>query len=93
MVWIIGYVVLVAYAAGLFTWAVAHGRDGAAVGILLSISGFQLTVLETVNVSIGAAVTVAGLLIVGRDVVLALRRGAMFAPAFVRSTDRVDEAA
>ena len=75
---------MVVYAAGLFTWSVAHGREGAAVGILLSISGLQLAVLETVNINIGAAIAVAGLLIVGRDIVLTLRRNIQLAPALSR---------
>jgi hypothetical protein len=91
---IIGYVALIAYAAGLFIWSVAHGREGAAVGILISISGLQLSVMETVNVNLGAAIAVFGLLVVGRDVVLHLRRAVEFAPAVVRSgVERADEAA
>ncbi len=85
MFWIIGYIALVAYAAGLFTWAVAHGREGAAVGILLSISGLQLAVLETLNASVGIAIMVAGLLVVGRDIVLTLRRNINLALAHARS--------
>lgn len=93
MVWIIGYIVLVAYAAGLFIWSVAHGREGAAVGILLSISGLQLTALETVDVNLGAAITAFGLLIVGRDIVLTMRRNLHLAPALARSSsERVEEA-
>lgn len=91
---IIGYIALVAYAAGLFIWSVAHGREGAAVGILLSISGLQLAVMETVNINIGAAIAVAGLLIVGRDIVLALRRSVRLAPALARSSgERFEESA
>jgi hypothetical protein len=94
MFWIVGYIALVVYAAGLFTWSVAHGREGAAVGILLSISGLQLAVLETVNINIGAAIAVAGLLIVGRDIVLTLRRNIQLAPALSRAGgERADEAA
>ncbi len=90
---VIGYIALVAYAAGMFTWSVAHGREGAAVGILLSISGLQLTVMETVNANIGVAITIFGLLVVGRDIVMALRRSQRLAPAFVRSgRDRYDNA-
>ncbi|MDQ3548004.1 MAG: hypothetical protein M3439_04210 [Chloroflexota bacterium] len=94
MFWIIGYIALVAYAAGLFTWAVAHGREGAAVGILLSTSGLQLAVLETLNAGVGIAIMVVGLLVVGRDIVLTFRRSLNLAPALVRSPgERVDEAA
>jgi hypothetical protein len=81
---ILGYIALVVYAAGLFTWSVMHGREGAAVGILLCISGLQLTVMETINTDIGVGIAVFGLLVVGRDIVLALRRGERLAPAFVR---------
>ena len=91
---IIGYIALVAYAAGLFVWSVAHGREGAAVGILLSISGLQLAVMETVNVNLGAAIAVFGLLVVGRDVVLHLRRAVQLAPVMVHTgVERADEAA
>jgi hypothetical protein len=92
MFWIIGYIALVAYAAGLFTWSVAHGREGAAVGILLSISGLQLAIMETVNPGIGIGMAISGLLIVGRDVAVTLRHGIRFAPALVRSAERIDEA-
>lgn len=94
MFWVIGYIALVAYAAGMFTWSVMHGREGAAVGILLSISGLQLAVMETVNINIGAVIAVAGLLMVGRDIVLTLRRNFNLAPVLVRAGgDRADEAA
>jgi len=93
MFWILGYIALVAYAAGLFTWSVAHGREGAALGILMSISGLQLAVMETVHPTIGIALTVAGLLVVGRDVLMAFRRGASIAPAFAHLRHRHDEAA
>lgn len=89
---ILGYIALVVYAAGLFTWSVAHGREGVAVGILLSVSGLQLAVMETVNVNVGVGIAVSGLLIVGRDIVPAFRRGEPFAPAFTRSGgNRADE--
>ncbi|MEX1157623.1 MAG: hypothetical protein WEC79_01680 [Thermomicrobiales bacterium] len=84
MFWILGYVALVVYAAGLFTWSVAHGRDGAAVGILLSISGLQLAIMETVAPGIAIAIAVAGLLAVGRDVAIAFRLGMPIAPALAR---------
>ncbi len=93
MFWLIGYIALVAYAAGLFTWSVAHGREGAAVGILLSISGMQLAIMETVTPGIGIGMTVAGLLIVGRDIAINVRHGVRFEPVLVRSNDRADEAA
>jgi hypothetical protein len=93
MFWIIGYVALVAYAAGLFTWSVAHGREGVAVGILLSISGLQLAIMETVNPGIGIGMAISGLLIVGRDIAVTFRHGFRFAPALVRSGERIDEAA
>lgn len=94
MVLILGYIALVVYAAGLFTWSVAHGREGAAVGILLCISGLQLTVMETVNANIGIGIAFFGLLVVGRDIVLAFRRGERLAPAFVRAdNDRGEEGA
>lgn len=73
MFWIIGYVLFVAYAAGLFTYSVTHDRPWAAVGILLSVSGFQLTVLETINSSVAIGGAVVGLLLVGRDLVTALQ--------------------
>jgi len=92
MFWIIGYIALVAYAAGLFTWSVAHGREGAAVGILLSISGLQLAIMETVNPGIGIGMAISGLLIVGREVAVTFRHGFRFAPALVRSAERIDEA-
>jgi hypothetical protein len=69
MFWIIGYIALVAYAAGLFTWSVAHNREWAAVGILLTISGLQLAVLESVSPAVGVGIAVAGLVVIGRDIV------------------------
>ena len=93
MFWIVGYIALVAYSAGLFTWSVAHGREGAAVGILLSISGFQLAIMETVNPGIGFGLAVAGLLIVGRDIAINVRGGMRFVPALISSGGRIDEAA
>lgn len=93
MFWIIGYIALVAYAAGLFTWSVAHGRESAAVGILLSISGLQLAIMETVNPGIGIGMAISGLLIVGRDIAISFRPNIPFAPAMVRSGERIDEAA
>ncbi len=91
MFWIIGYIALVAYAAGLFTWSVAHGREGAALGILMSISGLQLAVMETVHPTIGISLAAAGLIVVGRDVVIAFRRGTRFAPAFAHLRGQHDE--
>lgn len=91
MFWILGYIALVAYAAGLFTWSVAHGREGAALGILMSISGLQLAIMETVHPTIGVSLAVAGLIVVGRDVVVAFRRGARLAPVFAQLRHRGDE--
>lgn len=85
MFWIVGYIALVAYAAGLFTWSVAHGREGAAVGILLSISGLQLAIMQTILPGLGIAIAVAGVLIVGRDIALALRGSLNLASASSRS--------
>lgn len=91
---ILGYAALVAYAAGLFIWAVTHGREGAAVGILLSISGLQLAVMETVNVGIGAAIAVAGLLVVARDIAIGLRHNVQLAPVTNhRAIERFEESA
>lgn len=91
MFWVIGYIALVSYAAGLFTWSVAHGREGAALGILMSISGLQLTIMETVHPTIGVALASAGLVVVGRDVVLAFRRSDRFALAFAQLRGHHDE--
>ena len=94
MFWIIGYIVLVVYAAGLFTWSVAHGREGAAVGILLSVTGLQLAIMETLAPGIGITIAVAGLFVVGRDVAISLGRGVRVAPALARLRGgSVDEAA
>jgi hypothetical protein len=91
MFWIIGYIALVAYAAGLFTWSVAHGREGAALGILMSISGLQLAIMETVHPTIGIALASAGLIVVGRDVAITFRRSARFVPAFAHLRGRHDD--
>jgi hypothetical protein len=72
MFWIIGYIALVAYAAGLFTWSVAHNREPAAVGILLTISGLQLAVLESVSPAVGVGIAIAGLVVIGRDIALTM---------------------
>lgn len=93
MFWIFGYIALVAYAAGLFTWSVSHGREGAAVGILLSISGLQLAILETVNPAIGIGLAIGGLLVIGRDIAITLRLGIRLAPVLARSSDRFKEPA
>lgn len=73
MFWIAGYILFVAYAAGLFTYSVTHDRPWAAVGILLSVSGFQLTILETVDATLGLGIAILGLALVGRDLVIALQ--------------------
>ena len=73
MLWMSGYVLFVAYAAGLFAYSVTHDRPWAAVGILLSVSGFQLTVLETINPTVAIGIAIVGLLFVGRDLVSALQ--------------------
>ncbi|HUG16202.1 MAG TPA: hypothetical protein VMM78_14450 [Thermomicrobiales bacterium] len=71
--WIaIAYVALMAYAAGLFVYAVTHERPSAAIGILLSVSGFQFAVLKTVNPEISIAIALLGLVFVARDVVMSL---------------------
>ena len=93
MFWTIAYVALVAYAAGLFTWAAAHNREGAAVGILLSISGLQLAVMETVEPAIGAGIAIAGLVVIARDIFVTITgRSIRLAPALSRArTTRTDE--
>ena len=93
MFWIFGYIALVAYSAGLFTWSVAHGREAAAVGILLSISGLQLAILETINPGLGIGLAVAGLMFVGRDIATNVRHGMRLVPALIRPSGRIDEAA
>ena len=94
MFWIIGYIALIVYSAGLFTWSVAHGREGAAVGILLSVTGLQLAIMETLAPGIGIAIAVAGLVVVGRDVAISLGRVMRFAPALARlRRERADEVA
>ncbi|MGH9175968.1 MAG: hypothetical protein ACRD1H_16500 [Vicinamibacterales bacterium] len=95
MFWTIGYVALVAYAAGLFTWAAAHNREGAAVGILLSISGLQLAVMETVDPAIGAGIAIAGIIVIARDIAMTLGgRVIHLAPAISRTRSaRPDEIA
>ncbi len=91
---IIGYIALIVYAGGLFTWAVARGRDSAAVGILLGISGLQLAVLQTIHPSLGWFVAVSGLLIGARDVFMTFRRNSHLIPAMAHSPiDRADETA
>jgi len=94
MFWIVSYIALAVYAAGLFTWSVTHGREGVAVGILLSISGLQLAVMETVDPNFGIAIAVAGLLVVGRDVVMSFRSGMRFVPVLARTRrERAEETA
>jgi hypothetical protein len=69
MLWIALYVAFVAYAAGLFIWTVVNNRQWAAVGILLSVSGFQLAALDTLSDTAGIAIALTGLACVGRDIV------------------------
>jgi hypothetical protein len=73
MFWIAGYVLLVAYAAGLFMYSVSHDRPWAAIGILLSVSGFQFAVMETINPTVAIGVAMAGLALVGRDLYAAFQ--------------------
>lgn len=89
---IVGYIALMVYAGSLFTWAVTRGRDGAAVGILLSISGLQLAVMETLNPGFGWILASSGLLVAGRDMLVTFRRQSRLVPAMAHSTiDRTDE--
>jgi hypothetical protein len=63
------YVAFLAYAAGLFIYSVTHDRPWAAIGILLSVSGFQFAALDTLNASVSIAIALVGLAFVGRDVI------------------------
>jgi hypothetical protein len=65
---VIAYVAFIAYAAVLFVYAVSHERPLAALGILLSVTGFQFALMDTLSANLSIAVAVAGLVMVGRDV-------------------------
>lgn len=67
MLWIVGYIAFVAYASGLFMYSASHGRHWAAIGILLSVTGFQFVVLETISSGFGITIALIGLGCVGRD--------------------------
>ena len=73
MLLVIAYVAFVAYAAGLFVYSVTHERRWAAIGILLSVSGFQLAIMETIEPSIAIGVTFVGLASIARDLALAIQ--------------------
>jgi len=73
MLLIVAYVVFVVYAAGLFVYSVTHERRWAAIGILLSVSGFQLAIMETIEPTIAIGVTIAGLGSISRDLTTALQ--------------------
>ncbi len=64
---IVVYLLFIAYAAGLFVYAVSHDRPLAALGILLSITGLQFIVLDTLWPAAAIAIAVAGLALVARD--------------------------
>jgi hypothetical protein len=91
MILVIGYVALIAYAAGLFIYSVTHERRWAAIGILLSISGFQLAILETINPSVAIGISLVGLASVARDLIAVLQP--RLAPAMIRPHDRAGERA
>lgn len=73
MLLVVGYIALVAYAAALFVYSVTHARNWAAIGILLSISGFQLAMMGTVPQEVGMGLAFAGLASIARDVVTVLQ--------------------
>lgn len=64
---IVAYVIFIAYAAGLFVYAVSHDRPLAAMGILLSLTGLQFIVLDTLWPAVAVAIAVSGLALVARD--------------------------
>lgn len=64
---IVAYVIFVVYAASLFVYAVARDRNRAAIGILLSLTGLQFVVLETLSPIVAIAVAAVGLALVARD--------------------------
>jgi hypothetical protein len=73
MIWIVAYVAFLAYAAGLLVYCIRHDRPLPAIGILLSVAGFQLALSELILPAIGIAIAVAGLGCVGYDVVTTMR--------------------
>jgi hypothetical protein len=83
---VIAYVAFIAYAAGLFIYSVTHDRPWAALGILLSVSGFQFALMDTVNADLSILVAVIGLLMMGRDVYIAL--SPRLVPVRVRANSR-----
>lgn len=64
---IVAYVLFIAYAAGLFVYAVFQDRPLAAIGILLSMTGLQFIVLDTIWPPASIAVALTGLGLVARD--------------------------
>jgi len=73
MILVIAYVAFIAYAAGIFVYSVAHERRWAAIGILLSVSGFQFTVMHTIAAPFALSTAFVGLGCVARDVSVALQ--------------------
>jgi hypothetical protein len=91
MILVIAYVAFVVYAAGLFVYSVTHERRWAAIGILLSVSGFQLAIMETIEPTIAIGITIVGLVSVARDLALALQP--RLATALIRTHLRAGERA
>jgi len=69
---VIAYVAFMAYAAGLFVYAVTHSRPWAAIGILLSVSGFQFAAFKTIDPGVSIAIALLGLTFVARDLLTAM---------------------
>lgn len=72
VIWVVACIGFVGYASGPFISSASHGRHWAAIGILLSATGFQLAVLETINAGVGITIAVIGLGCVGRDLAVAV---------------------
>ena len=91
MLLVIAYVAFVMYAAGLFMYSVTHERRWAAIGILLSVSGFQLAIMETIDPTIAIGITIIGVASVARDLASALQPH--LATALIRTQHRAGERA
>ena len=88
MWWVFGYIAMLAYAGAAFTYAATRERWFAAIGTLLSVSGLQLGVMQTLDPAVAVALVVLGVGLVSRDVALVVSHRLTVRPAAARVTSR-----